>query len=113
MIHEVLYDREIEIQGAGLKHDAKNAQCLPGGMLHIVVKDPDATALRPIEPGNQCKECALACAIEAEQHGKCRWCDIECHLIERAPCAIGMTDRFNRKHRYCHAAQPSDSTSYF
>src|SRR5262245_51041184 len=48
VIHQVLHDREIEIERAGLEHDTENAQGFPGGALHIVAKDPDASMPRGI-----------------------------------------------------------------
>src|SRR5262245_5125087 len=107
VIHQVLHDREIEIERARLEHDTENAQGFPGGPLHIVAKDSDAAMLRGIQPGYQRKECALAGSVETKQYGKCRRFDSECHIIERAPFAIGMADGLNRKHRCCHALQPS------
>src|SRR5262245_4330583 len=45
VIHQVLHDREIEIEGAGLEHNTENTQGLARGPLHIVIKDPDASTL--------------------------------------------------------------------
>src|SRR5215831_13970903 len=113
MIQQVLHNREIQIERAGLEHNAENAQCLPRGAPHIVVKDPDASTLCGVQSSDQGKECALASAVEAEQYGKGCRLDSECHTVERLPCAIGVTDRFNRK-RWCyHAMQPSDFGLFF
>src|SRR5262245_35962903 len=71
VIHQVLHDREIEIEGAGLEHNTENPQGLPRGPLYIVVKDPNAPVLRGIQPGYQRKERTFAGAIETKQYGKC------------------------------------------
>src|SRR6185312_16532177 len=65
VIHQVLHDREIEIEGSRLEHDSKNAQCRAGDLCHVKVEDPDAAVLRTVQPGNQCKKRAFARAIEA------------------------------------------------
>src|SRR6476646_10667753 len=64
MIHQVLHDREIEIEGSRLENDPKDAQRLAWNLRHVKVEYPDAAVLRTVKPGNQRKKRAFARTIQ-------------------------------------------------
>jgi hypothetical protein len=70
VIGEVLHDRQVEIQGARLEHDADKAQRFARSMDNVVLEHRDAASLRAVEPRDEGEQRAFAGAVKPQQHGE-------------------------------------------
>src|SRR5208283_4242490 len=70
MIIEVLLDREIEIEGRLLEHDAHSSEAFRGPLADVHAEDADHSLALDIEPGGKREERRLSGAVQAEQHGE-------------------------------------------
>src|ERR1043166_9450314 len=102
--HQVLRDREIEIEGAGLEHDAEYAQCSAGLGTHVVTENADRAVAGGKQARDEREQRGLAGAIEPEQHGKARRGDRKRDLVERLPAPVEMAHAGYRKRRRARLA---------
>jgi hypothetical protein len=97
VIEQVLHDREIEVERAGLEHHAQQTQRLAGRRTDVVAKNADASGLNSEQPRNQREQRALAGAIEAKQRREACRHDREADVDQSAPWSIGMADAVDRQ----------------
>src|SRR5215470_15386281 len=92
MVGQVLQDGEIEVEGARLEDHAEQPQGLARGARDVMPENPDLAALDRVEPHDQREQCALAGAVEAEQHGEGRRRQREGHVVEGPAGTITVAD---------------------
>src|ERR1700727_3323091 len=90
VVEQVLHDREIEIERAGLKHHAHEPQGFARRLADVMAEYPDAARLDSEQPGHQREQSAFPGAVEDEQGGKARGRYGEIDIDQGAPRAIGM-----------------------
>ncbi len=99
LVEHVLLDREVGIERAALEHDAELGERRAAVARNVMAEDADRARPAGVEMGDDREQRALACAVEAEQHGEGRGLDREAYVIERLARAIGVRDAFDRKRR--------------
>jgi hypothetical protein len=107
MIGEVLDDAQIEIEGAGLEHDAEAAQRLAGLALQLMAENADHSLADRVKSGDQRKQGRFAGTVEPEKHGEGAARHREGDIVKGEPRPVSVADilhaqgRFDRGERLC------------
>ena len=90
VIAEIVGDRQIEVEGALLKHRPHLRQGLGGLLPHFMTINADRTAAIVVETGDQREQRRLAGAVRPQEHGEGAGVDGEGDIVERFALAEAM-----------------------
>lgn len=97
VVHEILRDREIEIESARLEHHAEHAQSFPRIAPNVVTEDANVPRLDIKQSRDEREKGAFAGAVKPKQRCEGCRCDREAHIFERLAATIEMAHAFDRK----------------
>src|SRR6185437_2041434 len=97
VIGEVLRDAEIGIEGALLEHDAEQRQRGAAVGRDVATENSHISRSTHIKMRDHREQRALARAVQAQQHSKTGWRDIETDFVQGDPRPIGMRHVLDRK----------------
>ena len=105
MEHQVGGDRQLEIEGRLLEHDAELGQCRHRIARHVVAHDLDAAGVGDEQAGEQLEQRRLAGAVRAEQRDELARLYLEADAIERPHRTVALGDVVDEQGRAALSAR--------
>ena len=100
MVEEVLFDRQVEIEGRLLEHDPHLPQALQHPLANVHAKDADRSFGLGVEPGGEREQSRLAGAVQPEQHGEIAGGDREGDVFQHPPRPEAVSEPLDREGGY-------------